>query len=75
MDTILERILADALEDNDGKVSIGNRTYNHPCLPMKLIIKWRNEKIKLMTNNSNGIQKEIEEKRQTLRIPGSNRLR
>ena len=82
----LERIMSDALEDNDGKVSIGGRNVTNlrfaddidalaeeeqelkallerldkTCTRYKMEISA--EKTKLITNNANGIQREIKVK-------------
>ena len=53
----LERIMSDALEEHDGKVSIGGRRYK---------MEISAEKTKLMTNSANGIQREIKVKGQKL---------
>ena len=86
----LERIMCDALEEHDGKVSIGGRnitnlrfaddidalakeeqelkalvvSLDNTCKMYKMEIS--TEKIKLMTNSANGIQREIKVKGQTL---------
>ena len=81
----LERIMSDALEEHDGKVSIGGRNITNlryaqaeeeqgleslvesldkTCTRYKMEISA--EKTKLMTNSSNGIQREIKVKGQKL---------
>ena len=76
----LERIMSDALEEHDGKVSIGGRNITNlqfandidalvesldkTCTRYKMEISA--EKPKLMTNSANGIQREIKVKQQKL---------
>ena len=74
--SFLERIMSDALEEHDGKVSIGGRNITNlqfaddiesldkTCTRYKMEIS--SEKTKLMTNSASGIQREIKVKGQKL---------
>ena len=77
----LNRIVSDALEKHDGKVSIGSKnttnlwfeddkaqaeSFDKTCTKYKMVISA--EKTKLMTSSANAIQREIKEKGQKLGI-------